>query len=296
MKTQKLIFLTTLIACSGIVYAQEYAFKVLANKGKNEIKAGTAWEPLKTGATLSSGDELKLGDNAYIGLVHSSGKPVEVKQAGVYKVSDLETRVPAGSSVLNKYTDFILSSNSSESKNRLAATGAVRRDVAVAGPIRLFLPDEDHTGVFNNSAVIRWDGSKVEGPYVVSIKNMFEDELLKIETNETNYQIDMSASRFARESAILIEVSSKADPKMISKRHMIKRLSPAEIEKVTTALAEIRQSVAEETALNKVFMAGFYENHNLLIDAIYAYEEAEKLEPEAYRETYEEFLLRHNLK
>ena len=285
-----------IIAYSGIVNAQEYAFKVLANKGKNEIKAGAAWEPLKTGATLSSGDELKLGDNAYIGLVHSSGKPVEVKQAGVYKVSDLETRVPAGSSVLNKYTDFILSSNSSESKNRMAATGAVRRDVVVSGPIRLFLPDEDHTGIFNNSAVIRWDGSKVEGPYVISVKNMFEDELLKTETNETSYALDLGSAGFSRENAILVEVSSKADPKMISKRHMIKRLSPAEIQEVTTALAEIRESVAEETALNKVFLAGFYENHHLLIDAIGAYEEALKLEPEAYRETYEDFLLRNNLK
>lgn len=296
MKMQKLILLTTLIACSGLVNAQEYAFKVLANKGKNEIKAGAAWEPLKTGAALTSGDELKLGDNAYIGLVHSSGKPVEVKQAGVYKVSDLETRVPAGSSVLNKYTDFILSSNSSESKNRLAATGAVRRDFVVAGPIRLFLPDEDHTGIFNNTAIIRWDGSKVAGPYVVSVKNMFEDELLKSETNETSYTLDLAGSSFSRENAILIEVSSKADPKMISRRHMIKRLSSAEIEKVTTALAEIRDVVADETAVNKVYLAGFFEQHNLLIDAIYAYEEAEKLEPEAYRENYEDFLLRNNLK
>lgn len=296
MKTQQLMFLTTLMVYSGMVSAQEYAFKVLANKGNNEVKAGAAWEPLKTGATLHSGDELRLGDNAYIGLVHSSGKPVEVKQAGVHKVSELETRVPSGSSVLNKYTDFILSSNTSESKNRMAATGAVRRDVLAAAPLRLFLPEEDHTGVFNNTAIIRWDGSKVEGPYVISVKNMFEDELLKAETNETRYVLDLSGSSFARENAILVEVSSKADPKMISKRHMIKRLSPAEVEKVTAALAEIRGGVSEETALNKVYLAGFYESHHLLIDAMYAFEEAMKLEPEAYRESYEDFLVRNHLK
>lgn len=296
MKTQVLIFLATLMVWSGIASAQEYAFKVLANKGRNEVKAGDAWEPLKTGATLQPGDELKLGDNAYLGLVHSSGKPVEVKQAGVHKVSDLETRVPAGSSVLNKYTDFILSSNSSESKNRMAATGAVRRDILVAGPLRLFLPDEEHTGIFNSSAIIRWDGSKVAGPYVVSVRNMFEDELLRAETDEPVYTLDLSGSIFSQENAILIDVSSKADPKMVSKRHMIKRLPPAQVEQVRAALAEIREGISEETALNKVYLAGFYENHHLLIDAIHAYEGAVKLEPEAYRETYEDFLVRNNLK
>src|SRR5687767_6214000 len=115
MKTHKLVLLTALFAISAAVSAQDYAFKVLANKGTNEIKSGGAWLPLKTGASLKAGDEVKLGDNAYIGLVHSSGKPVEVKEAGIHPVAELESRVKGGSSVLNKYTDFILSSNSAES-------------------------------------------------------------------------------------------------------------------------------------------------------------------------------------
>ena len=134
MKTKilTLLFVTLLYTASAV--AQDYAFKVLVNKGTNELKNGDVWQPIKTGASLKSGDELKLSDNAYIGLVHASGKPIELKQAGNYKVADLAAKVSgSGSSVLNKYTDFILSSNSAEAKkNRLSATGAVHRGEATA--------------------------------------------------------------------------------------------------------------------------------------------------------------------
>ena len=297
MKTQKLILLAAFFAVSTVVSAQDYAFKVLANKGTNEIKSGGAWIPLKTGASLRKGDEVKLGDNAYIGLVHSTGKPVEVKEAGVHPVSELESRVKGGSSVLNKYTDFILSSNTAEAKrNRLSATGAVHRDITASAPIKLILPDNQNAGIFNKQAVIKWEAGNVAGPYIVTLKNMFEDILVKAETRENSYEIDLSNEKLANENAILIEISSKADPKLVSKQHLIKKLSPAEMDKITTALKEIKGDVAEETAVNNAVLAGFYETNNLLIDAIYAYDQALKLEPQAYTESYEEFLSRNNLK
>jgi hypothetical protein len=298
MKTHKLIFVIALIAISTVVSAQEYAFKVLANKGNNEVKSGTAWQPLKTGATLHSGDELKLGDNAYIGLVHASGKPVEVKQSGVYSVAKLEAKVPGGTSVLSKYTDFILSSNSAEAKkNSLSATGAVHRDINTAAPaaINLILPQNEHTGIYNSIAFINWEGDG-KGPYLVIIKNMFEDVVETVETPETSYKIDLSSAKYARENAILVEVRSKADTDLVSKRHMIKRLSAADVEKISAAVQEIKRELGDETAVSKVYLAKLYEQNNLLIDAIYAYQQALSLQPGAYDNSYEEFLLRNNLK
>ena len=56
--------------------------------------------------------------------------------------------------------------------------------------------------------------------------------------------------------------------------------------------------VNEATALNKYILAGFYEENNLFIDAISAYEEAIRLAPEVvtYKEAYDDFLLRHGIK
>lgn len=299
MKTRKLTVLTALLAISFLVSGQDYAFKVLANKGTNEIKSGKSWQPLKTGSSLKSGDEVRLGDNAYIGLVHSTGKPLEVKTSGVHKINDLELKIGTGSSVLNKYTDFILSSNSDETKrNRLSATGAVTRDLTSAPAINLKLPGNQNAGMYNKIAVINWDGSEAAGPYVITLRNMFEDVLTKTETSETRFTIDLADAKYANETAILIEVSSKADPKLVSKQHLIKKLSPAEQEKVTSALHEFAAQLNEANALNKYILAGFYEQHNLIIDAISSYEEAITLAPDVptYKEAYEEFLSRNGLK
>lgn len=299
MKTRKLTLILLLFASSSVVLAQDYAFKVLANKGTNEVKSGESWQPLRTGASLRSSDEVKLADNAYIGLVHASGKPMELKQAGNYKVSELAAKVGAGSSVLNKYTDFILSSNSAEAKkNKLSATGAVHRGDGEAGAIQVFLPEKQHSSIFNPVAIVNWDGTKVAGPYVVTVKNMFEDELTKIETPENSIRIDLSDPKISSENAIFVEVSSKTDAKQVSQPYLIKKLSVADQEKIKKLLGEISTEVQEQNALNKLILAGFYEGNNLLIDAITAYEEAVKLAPDVptYKEAYDEFLLRQGLK
>lgn len=297
MRTFKRILLTTLVCVTSLVHGQDYTFKVLAAKGNNEVKSGAEWQPLKTGASLRAGDEVKLGDNAYVGLVHNTGKPVEVKEPGVYPVSALESKVSAGTSVLNKYTDFILSSND-ERRNSMSATGAVHRDISTGAAIHVLLPDNQRAGFFDNRVVISWDGSKVAGPYVVTLKNMFEDVLAKEETSDSTYTIDLSVPKYLNENAILVEISSKADPKQTSKQHLLKRLPPADQQKVAEEVNQIRREMAEETPLNQLLLAGFYEQKGLVIDAITAHARAIELAPDVpeFRESYEEFLQRNSLK
>ena len=47
------------IACSFLIVAsasaQEYTFKVLVNKGQNEIKTGNNWLPIKVGTDVAPG-------------------------------------------------------------------------------------------------------------------------------------------------------------------------------------------------------------------------------------------------
>jgi hypothetical protein len=294
MKSRKLTLLFALSLLSTIVMAQDYAFKVMANKGTNEIKSGDAWQPIKTGASLKSGDELKLADNSYIGLIHASGKPLELKQAGNYKVAELAAKITGGSSAINKYTDFILSSNSDEKKNKLSATGAVHRDTEIA-TIKVVLPVSQYAGVYNNQVVVNWDAGKVEGPFIVTLKNMFDDQLAVIETSTSSIRVDFSQPKFAEENAILIDVRSKDDSQQHSKQYTVKRLSASEHEKVKKLFNDIMGEVSEQTALNNFILAGFYESQGLLIDAIVAYEDAVKIEP-SYQEDYENFLIRNGLK
>jgi hypothetical protein len=291
MKRLNALVLFSLLSFASFGQAA-YTFKVIANKGTNQVKTGESVVPLKAGASLKENDELIVGENAYLGLVSSGGKPLELKKAGNYKVSVLASQLKSGSSVLNKYTDFILSSNAEDKKNRLSATGAVHRATETSA-IHVILPENQNTSFYNPTAVVSWDGSKVQGPYVVTLKNMFEDKLEQFETPETTLQIDLL--KYTSETAILVDVASKANPKMGSKDYTIRKLSPAEQEKVKKMLDEISGDVSEETGLNQFILAGFYEENKLLIDAIVAYEKAVKLEP-SFRESYDEFLIRNGLK
>lgn len=283
-----------LLTISG--YSQDYAFKVLANKGANEYKSGDGWQSVKTGSSLKSGDELKVSENSYLGLVHATGKPLELKQAGSYKVADLAAKMSGGTSVLNKYTDFILSSNSAESKkNRLSATGAVHRGEPTM--LSVYLPPPQNASIFGKSMVVEWETPKSGGPYIVTLKNIFEEDLAKFETPETILRIDLSDPKLSNESAFLVEVSSKADAKTKSEGKVVKKLSPAELERVKKAFTEISGEVKEESAFNKFIQAGFYEQNGLLIDALTSYEDAIKMAPDVddFKQARDEFLYRNKL-
>ena len=156
MKKKLLISFLAFSILALTTRAQDYDFKVLVTKGKNELKSGAAWEGLKVGSNLKKADEIKVGANSYLGLIHSSGKPLELKDAKTYKVADLLTKMTGGPSVLNKYTEFIISSNTKKANN-LTATGAVHR-----GPnnIRIFLPKTELAYALGDSITVQWEKEK----------------------------------------------------------------------------------------------------------------------------------------
>lgn len=290
-----LTLVLALIVAGNIAMAQSYTFKVLANKGDNKVKSGAEWQSLKTGASLNSTDELEVSSGAYLGLVHSSGKTLELKEAGKHKVSDLASQINAGgSSVASKYADFVLSKMSAEGKkNRLSATGAVHRGSNDA--IKVFMPSS--VGVYNDLAILRWDSLENTSAYTITLKNMFDDVLLSLETNEPNVELDLTNAKVAKENVILLSVASKGDESVKSGTYAIKRLPFSDSEKVKASLNDLMTEVDEESALNNYILAGFYEENNLLVDAMTSYEKAMKLAPEvgSYKEAYVEFLLRNRL-
>lgn len=293
MKSNRLAFLAVFLIAFGYCNAQDYAFKVLVNKGKNELKSGSNWQQLKVGLSLKPADEVKVSENSYLGLVHVSGKALEVKKSGSYKVTDLAALINGGSSVVNKYTDFILSSSTS-SKNKLVATGSVDRG---ANSIQVYLPRAEQAVVYNDHVTIRWDKT-APGPYVVTFKTLFEDELEKLKVEENSVTITLANTSFTNEDNIIVEVASDVDKNKISERYTLKRLSQADKERIKAALSEIADPTSEPNALNKLLIAGFYEQNNLLIDAGTAYAEAIKLAPDVpqFEEQYNDFLLRNNLR
>ena len=297
MKKLFLTLYTAFIICSAsaqnrAVSAKDYTFKVLVNKGQNQLKVGNDWLPLKVGASLKVSDELKVSQNAYLGLVHAEGKPLEVKEAGLHKVSDLAGKITGGSSVLNKYTDFILSVKEQKSGN-LTATGAVNRGEDY---VKVYLPASQSAVVYNDMISFAWSKSPKTREWVVKFNSMFGDELDRMEVQDTTISINLSGPKFLNEDNIIVTVSSKSDPKKTSEAWMIKKLSTADKTRIKNALTEIATQTSEQTALNKLLLAAFYEQNFLLIDASTTIQQAIKLAPSVpqFQQGYNEFLVRHS--
>jgi hypothetical protein len=295
MNNPKTFYVTLmLLTCVCMASGQDYTFKVLVNKGKNEKKTGANWEPLKVGSSLKSLDEIKVSENAYIGLIHVSGKPMEVKNAGKYKVADLDKKVGTGSSVINKYTEFILSNNSPDKKNTMTATGAVHRGL---DKIKLYLPPSS-SYVFGDTVLVEWEKEKtISAPYIVTVSTLWGDELIKTETSENSIALYMNDKLLAKENDIMIKVSSKKDRKD-SDEYTLRKFSRNDRERIQISYNEMAVQTAENTALNKLVRAGYYEQNKLIADAASSYQRAIKLEPTVsmYQEAYEEFLIRNALK
>lgn len=293
MKVQALIF-TLLLPWTVSVSAQQYAFKVLVNKGQNEIRTGNNWQPVKVGAALNAVDELRLSPNGYVGLVHVSGQPLEVKKAGRHKVADLAGQIKGGTSVLNQYTDFILSTTE-PAKTNLTATGSVHRG---SREIQVFLPDPKQAIVFNDRIAVTWSKDPETEVYLVRLNSMFGDELDQYEVRDTTLVINLHAQKLANEDNILVAISSKQDSERASESFMLKKLSSADKVRIRSALADVASVTGEETALNKLYLASFFEHNTLLIDAATAYQQAITLAPDVpfFREAFNDFLTRNGLK
>ncbi len=271
----------------GIANGQGYTFRVLANKGQNQVKkdgASTA-VALKTGATLSDGDELIASQGAYIGLMHKSGKTLEVRTPGTKKVEDLAKMVNTKSaSVSSRYAKFLANKmNEKEQPDyraRLNATGAVSRALAGDEQIQVLIPSED-ASVLGDNAILNWDTPEgmEENTFIVTVKNIFDEEIMKKEVAGNSVELNFTDSKMQNEEGLwIINVKAKENLDVSSGDIAIKR--PENPSQYDEGLNSLKAEVDEDSPLNKVIYASFYEENGLIVDALTAIEEAIKMNPD----------------
>ena len=303
------LFITSTLLIFFLVntsYGQSFVFRVLASKGANQVKKAQSGEtvPLKTGATLMSGDELIAASGAYIGLMHKSGRTIEVRNPGVTKITDLETKLAKSqSSVANKYAQFVMNKMSdgdgasSNYRRNMKATGAVERATSSAA-LKVMLPSS--VDILNPEAIIRWDGTEevADAAYVVSIKNIFDEEIYSAETTDTSMNINFEDDQLANERLVILNVKVKDNDEIKSGDYGIKRMSSDDAASINENLEALKSDLTEDSPLNNLIFASFYEENNLILDAMTQYEKALIASPdvEDFKTIYDDFLINNGLK
>ncbi len=292
MKRSYSLFVVVVSFSVSAALGQDFAFRVVVNQGKNEVKTDNGWTTLRVGEELKADREIRIGQNGYLGLVHNNGRPMQLREAGSYNVADLSAKIGGGNSVLNKYTEFILANNQ-ERTNRLQATGAVHRGL---NKIDVHLPSTAY--VFGDTIVISWEKEEaIPGPYQVTFSSLWGDELMKIETAENNVYVNLRSQALAASNDILVEVRSRTVDKK-SDQFILRKFSESDSDRIEAEYNAIANDLKENTVLNRIIQAAFFEQKKLLVDATTAFRRALELGPTmtSLWEDYENFLLRNGLK
>ena len=283
--------------------AQDYLFRVLANKGTNQVKkAGASATQLKTGSKLYSGDQIIAANGAYIGLVYKTGKTLEIRTPGTHKVDDLVAKVSKGTAgVTGRYMNFVMnkmneSEGSTNYRRNLNATGAVER--ATGYSLTMLLKDtQSPNKVYGKEAIIRWAGGAEDDSYMVTVKNAFSEVLYETETNDTKVNLDFTSEQLKAERFLIVSVASKKDESVKSRDYGIQRLSPAETKELDESIAQLQQELTEGSSMNDLVYASFYEDNELYLDALTSYEKAVQANPEIedFQALYEQFIVQNDL-
>ena len=303
MKTILSLSISALLVLSHGVFGQDYVFRVLANKGSNQVvkSGGGDATSLKTGSKLGSGDQIIAAQGAYIGLVHRTGKTMEIRTPGTHKVNDLEGKVSKGSAgAANRYMNFVMNKMNEDDGNvnknyrrNLNATGAVERATGSVA-IKMLLKDAKNPNkVFGEKATIKWESSdEVTGSYVVTVKNVFDELLFTSETTSPEYALDFTQDNLSKEKFIIVNVKSKNSESLKSRDYGIQRMKEAEAKEITAQLTDLKAELGDESSLNSLVVASFFEENQLYLDALTQYSQAVELSPdvEDFQSIYQEFV------
>ena len=296
----KKVILSSIICVfiSGVVYSQEAVFSVILSKGNNQLSNGKGHQGLRIGAKLYSSDYILLERGGYAALVHEqSGASIEVSDEGRHQVTDLENRLrKQPTTVLAKYGRFLMKrlNPDDEGNQNLNVTGAVER-----GDIGLLAVDLPKVNdLFGDDLYISWKQADDIQDYVVTIKDKLDEVIVEKPVTGTSIVMDLNDPRLKKEKMIIFSVHAQQNEELRSPDFGIKRLDDKSSRLIGNELANLKLVANSENAVDNLLIASFFEENQLIADAIAYYQEAKSMSPDTdgINKLYENFLLRNGLR
>ncbi len=304
-----LLCFTIGILTTSQVLAQDPVFRVLASKGDCSTKTPETKQPLSVGKKVFKQDVVEVGAGSYLGLMHRSGKTLELKEAGAYPVSALESKLTAasGSTVSSKYANYVFGQMANTEgadikKNHqqyMAVTGAVMRALPAssASALKAFIP--------NNSPILSgqtynltWMKARNTKEYLVTVTDMYNEPVYTTTVIDTSININFGAiAKLKNESMCLVEIADKNNPRIKTNEISLRIVSGEKSVTVGKELSEFSKDSDPNSALGQLIRAEYFEEQELFLDALNAYRLASIREPEVetYKVAYIEALQRYGL-
>ena len=267
------LFSVILFSISGLSQNQE--FTVLASKGDVQVKrlAG-GWQPVSIGAKLFKGETIKLNKNNYLGLLHATGKTKELKTEGSFNVSDLAGAFDSQkASVSSKFAGYLLQEfmNKSDTKKEMENLGAVVRQ----GTERIELDFPSATLIMDSTIQFSWFPREKGEKYIFQIINNAKNTVYMKEIADSFIVIDVNALQFEKGKPYQWELFSSVNDEIHSDTSIFELLPGNRKQTVMIELRELLKELDyDETALNYLIIAKYFEQNKLTANANKYYEKS----------------------
>lgn len=296
----KKLLLILIINCTvaGSLLAQQAVFSVILNKGQNSFGDQENYQPVLLGTYLNAENALRVEEGGYVALVHEkTGSSLELTEGGTYSVKDMEQEVlQQPTTVLAKYGKFLMKKlNPEEGGNQnLNVTGAVER--GEVGIIEVDLPKV--SDIYGDQVYITWQQTDDIQDYVVTIKDKLDDVIIEKSVVRNSFVLELNSNQIKDEKIIIFNVRAKDKDGLRSPDFGIKRLGGKESTTICDEFSSLKMVAKSNNVVDKLLIASFFEENELLADAITYYNEALTIspDPDGFAILYENFLARNGLK
>ena len=303
---KSITFLGLFVFLSFAINAQ-YAFKVLAAKGTNQVLANGTWTNIKAGAKINSDQKLKVVNGGYLGLIHSSGKTFEIEESGEFAIKTLESQVISGKAGFGeKYANFVadgMFANNESAGKSYDRTGSVTRGDKT--PIIIYAPSIINA-LRSKPVTLEWNDCGEGHTYYVSLKNLFNEEVYGDTALTNSITIDFNNSNFPKNADVsyLVQIVSLKDNDYTTVDKAVDRNDAVSQSYCINLLDEKQAALKEQTinpmlktmdktsAVDHLVLAMAYEKQGLMVYAVENYSKAQELAPnvDSYKKQHTEYI------
>jgi hypothetical protein len=286
--------LLALFVLPTLAFAQaDEIFKIIACKGK--ITLERTKKPVAVGSGLNSADQLRMEGPVYLGLVHKSGKALELRKEGIVPVKDLLGGLPAKSNGMDKLVGFVVQSVKGAEEGKNIKSASVEMSLNV-NKLRLISPrttktiDDEMTFTWNGTT----DGSKTP-TYLFTITDASQNVRFKREMTENQVTVNLKSLGLEKDRCYYWSVMQVGANAPTVESYCIYMVNDAEMASLNGQLKTLRdEQNTQPTALDKLMLASFYEQNGLTYRAMSAYKDAATIggDVEIFSDSYREFLRR----
>lgn len=327
-----IIVMAALTGLYSTVFAQSDEFSVFSRKGDVQVQKGGKGSAisLKVGDKLTSKDKITLKSGAVVTLYHTKlKKSLELKKAGSYAVSTLSSDIRKKKGYTDRFKDYVLtemtaSNNlfSSGQDDNLNTMGSVDRNIEIGGTENrlgnltgtekevsnavAMLADElaeSNSGmiqaklprssfVADKDVEFSWYDRKGAGIYDFRIVDNNNKVVYSKKLHNIYLTVNLDEANLDKGKTYYWYV---ADGDNKSNQYSICRLTDSEMASLESMISDIDYN--ELSALEKINLATYYEDINIMNRAVKLYEEVLKDYPDSpeFRKLYARYLVRIGL-